>query len=390
MHPLNSYWHPKGRYLAVEVARFTKTRKSTFTNLELFTFDDALVASTSSGSSAAASVPMEVLDLAKTEAMVDFGWEPSGTRFGVLHVSESTGGGGGGGGNASAGKPTFSIYDMAGSSKAGVSGVALACSLPGQQANALFWSPSGRFVLLAGLKNMNGQLSFVDADAGDALSAGEHFMATDVSWDPTGRYVATSVTSVHQMENGYKVREEKAFFFGSWRERRERERGERFGKTSEKKNSLPPPPKKNSPLFSFSFSYFSSKQVWAFNGRPLYAAAKECFYQFLWRPRPPTLLSPEAERAIERNLKKYARAYEEEDAALLHEADAEIVAERRAAMESWRSWRASREEYAEWLAAERVRVLGEERSKEKEFEIATVEVEEAVDSREEVVPPGEL
>ena len=69
---------------------------------------------------------------------------------------------------------------------------------------------------------------------------------------------------------------------------------------------------------------------------------------------------------------------------------AEIVAERRAAMESWRSWRASREEYAEWLAAERVRVLGEERSKEKEFEIATVEVEEAVDSREEVVPPGEL
>ncbi len=224
MHPLNSYWHPKGRYLAVEVARFTKTRKSTFTNLELFTFDDALVASTSSGSSAAASVPMEVLDLAKTEAMVDFGWEPSGTRFGVLHVSESTGGGGGGGGNASAGKPTFSIYDMAGSSKAGVSGVALACSLPGQQANALFWSPSGRFVLLAGLKNMNGQLSFVDADAGDALSAGEHFMATDVSWDPTGRYVATSVTSVHQMENGYKVREEKAFFFV---------RGERGGRESE-------------------------------------------------------------------------------------------------------------------------------------------------------------
>lgn len=152
---------------------------------------------------------MEVFDLAKTEALVDFGWEPSGTRFGVLHVSESSGGGHGGGGHGGGpggGKPTFSIYDMAGSSKAGVSGVALACSLPGQQANALFWSPSGRFVLLAGLKNMNGQLSFVDADAGDALSAGEHFMATDVSWDPTGRYVATSVTSMHQMENGYKVR----------------------------------------------------------------------------------------------------------------------------------------------------------------------------------------
>ena len=142
---------------------------------------------------------------------------------------------------------------------------------------------------------------------------------------------------------------------------------------------------------SFLPSHFPpTNQVWAFNGRPLYNAAKECFYQFLWRPRPPTLLTPEQEKAIERNLKKYARSYEEEDAALLHEADAEIVAERKAAMEAWRSWRASREEYARWLAAERVKVLGEERAKEKEFEIAIVEVEEAVDSREEVVPPGEL
>ena len=146
------------------------------------------------------------------------------------------------------------------------------------------------------------------------------------------------------------------------------------GETSREKKTHPLP-------FFFSFLLLA-KQVWAFNGRPLYSAAKECFYQFLWRPRPPTLLSPEAEKAIERNLKKYARKYEEEDAALLHEADAEIVAERRAAMEAWRSWRASREEYA--------RVLGEERAREREFEIATVEVEEAVDSREEVVPPGEL
>lgn len=117
---------------------------------------------------------------------------------------------------------------------------------------------------------------------------------------------------------------------------------------------------------------------------------KECFYQFLWRPRPPSLLSAEAAAAVDRNLKKYAKAYEEEDAALLHEADAEIVAERRAATEAWRSWRASREEYAEWLSAERVKVLGEGRAREGEYEVATVEVEEAVDTREEVVPPGEL
>ena len=30
------YWHPQGDYLAVQVDRFTKTRKSTFTAFELF------------------------------------------------------------------------------------------------------------------------------------------------------------------------------------------------------------------------------------------------------------------------------------------------------------------------------------------------------------------
>lgn len=30
------FWHPQGDYLAVQVDRFTKTRKSTFTAFELF------------------------------------------------------------------------------------------------------------------------------------------------------------------------------------------------------------------------------------------------------------------------------------------------------------------------------------------------------------------
>lgn len=33
----------------------------------------------------------------------------------------------------------------------------------------------------------------------ETMATGEHFMATDVEWDPTGRYIATSVTHVHQV-----------------------------------------------------------------------------------------------------------------------------------------------------------------------------------------------
>jgi hypothetical protein len=42
-------------------------------------------------------------------------------------------------------------------------------------------------------------------------------------------------------------------------------------------------------------------------------AQKERFYQFLWRPRAPSLLTKEQEDEIRQNLKKYSRVYEEED-----------------------------------------------------------------------------
>ena len=62
----------------------------------------------------------------------------------------------------------------------------------------------GKYLVLAGLKglNVNGQLEFISADDMEVLSAAEHFLATEIEWDPTGRYVATAVTAQQQMENG--------------------------------------------------------------------------------------------------------------------------------------------------------------------------------------------
>ena len=42
--------------------------------------------------------------------------------------------------------------------------------------------------------SMNGVLEFYDTMDSTCMSQAEHFMATDVEWDPTGRYVATSVS----------------------------------------------------------------------------------------------------------------------------------------------------------------------------------------------------
>jgi translation initiation factor 3 subunit B len=41
-------------------------------------------------------------------------------------------------------------------------------TLKGKQANALFWSPAGRYIILAGLKGFNGQLEFYNVDELDS------------------------------------------------------------------------------------------------------------------------------------------------------------------------------------------------------------------------------
>ena len=45
---------------------------------------------------------------------------------------------------------------------------------------------------------------------------------------------------------------------------------------------------------------------------------KEEFYQFIWRPRPPSKLSKEQEEDILKNLKKYSKKYDEEDAKIMN------------------------------------------------------------------------
>jgi len=83
---------------------------------------------------------------------------------------------------------------------------------------------------------MNGVLEFVDTADMTVMMQAEHFMATDVEWDPTGRYVATSVSWWgHKVDNAY------------W--------------------------------------------LWNFQGKLLYKQPLDRFCQLQWRPRPPSLLS---------------------------------------------------------------------------------------------------
>lgn len=102
--------------------------------------------------------------------------------------------------------------------------------------NTIFWNPKGRFLVLAGLRNFQGEMEFWDVDEMQLMASGEHFHATEVEWDPTGRYVISSVSSWrHPTDTGY--------------------------------------------------------IIWDFKGQMLLKKNQDRCKQVLWRPRPPTLLS---------------------------------------------------------------------------------------------------
>lgn len=155
--------------------------------------------------------------------------------------------------------------------------------------NHLFWSPAGQFILLAGLKSANHSLEFIDTSDFTTTAVQEHFMATDVEWDPTGRFVVTSNSFwVHRADN--------SFWF------------------------------------------------WTFQGRLIRKVTMEGFCQLLWRPRPPCLLSAEKLKEIQKNLKKYSGQFEMKDRMAMSRVSEEILAKRKELMAEFKAYRDRRQQ----------------------------------------------
>ncbi|VFQ93689.1 unnamed protein product [Cuscuta campestris] len=296
------YWQNNGEYLAVKVDRYTKTKKSTYTGFELFRIKER-------------DIPIEVLELEnKNDKIIAFAWEPKGHKFAVIHGDNP--------------KPDISFYSMKSGNNTGR--VSKLATLKGKQANALYWSPTGRFIILAGLKGLNGQLEFFDADELETMAVTDHFMATEIEWDPTGRYVATSVTSVHEMENGF--------------------------------------------------------NIWSFHGKLLYRFSRDHFFQFLWRPRPPSFLSKEKEEEIAKNLKKYSKKYEAEDQDVSLQLSEQDRQKRRQLKDEWEAWINEWKRVHEEEKLERLRLRdGEESDEDEEYEAKEVLFEDVIDVSEEVL-----
>lgn len=119
--------------------------------------------------------------------------------------------------------------------------------------------------------------------------------------------------------------------------------------------------------------------IWDFRGQELRKQIQDRFKQFIWRPRPPSLLTKEKQKQIRKNLRDYSRAFDEDDAAEESNVSAELIALRKRLVDEWNAWRNLRRKE---IGEERMQASGKEEAKE-EIELWIDEVIEQIE--EEVV-----
>jgi len=287
------HWHPQGHYLCVKVDRTSKTKKSTYADFQLFRIREK-------------DIPIEQIEI--KENIVAFAWEPRGNRFAVIQGEMP--------------RPDVSFYAME-------KQVRHLKTVEKKSANHLFWSPQGSFIVLAGLHTLNGALEFFNANDMETMGNEEHFMATAVEWDPTGRYVTTVVSHWrHQLENGY--------------------------------------------------------NIYSFQGKLLKHVLKDKFYQLLWRPRPFSPLSDERVQYIKNNIGKYASIFEEKDASLKAIEKEHLRHQREAQRQDFEKYLKQREQDYKDQKSERTKLLGEDSDDEDVVQVERVN-EELEDYQEEII-----
>ncbi|EEA07351.1 uncharacterized protein CMU_002220 [Cryptosporidium muris RN66] len=196
------------------------------------------------------------------------------------------------------------------------------------------WSPLGSYFVLGG---SGGTLTFCQLTSEnkfDILQKDEHFMCNLIQWDPTGRYVTTAFQS-KIAEGAYKYSTETGY------------------------------------------------TIWSFQGRQLYNSPLEMFYQFIWRPHPPSLLSLEKQEEIPKKLKDYSKKFDIEDEAIKSERRNAILNKRKKiedefnqVLEKIHIWKIQQPEYHEWLLSKEALINSfqwEEQEEVIEVEIETIQ-----------------
>ncbi|XP_055357345.1 eukaryotic translation initiation factor 3 subunit B-like [Paramacrobiotus metropolitanus] len=266
------YWQKNGDYMAVKVQRYKHIKKKgenkfdyggIFHNLEIFTLIKRK------------EVPVESIEI--RDPIVDLSWEPNGNKLVVLTVADSV--------------TSANFY----SGRQGVTFELVKKLALRHKVEKISWSPMGQFVVLHTASSGSvGYLIFVDTADLSVLADVEHFLLSDVQWDPTGRYL-TAVTSSSNAGN----RKDNGFT-----------------------------------LYSFQGRYIRNEKV-------------DGLSMFSWRPRPVSILPAEKLKDIKKNLKKYASEFETKDRLLASKASKEVSERRKRQMTEFTDFLTTKQRYFE-------------------------------------------
>lgn len=263
------HWQKSGDYLCVKVDRYSKSRKDKkdadvkfmgiFYNLEIFHMREK-------------DIPTDSVEI-KDQVILAFAWEPIGHKFAIVHGEQNN--------------SNVSFYEVKKGQKP-----ALVRKLEKKVCTHLFWSPRGTFIVMANLTL--GMFEFVDTENEYVvMNSGDHFRASEVEWDPTGRYVVTGVSA-------WKVKEDTGY------------------------------------------------NVWSFQGKITKRVMLKNFIQFLWRPRPACLLGDARRKEVKKTLKKYYAQFEKKDCMRMTRASKELLEKRAELRRVFLEYRVKRiAEYAE-------------------------------------------
>lgn len=218
------FWQSEGDILCARIDTAVKGKKPT-PNFVLFRLREKGIA-------------VELLEGVLDGVVQAFAWEPMGRRF-CLATAEGT----------AMSRATVQMFEAQEKKSA------MVAKLERRPANHIFWAPQGGFIVFADLVSSNGALEFFNANTKETMATSQHFNASSVEWDPSGRFVAV-VTSFVKMPKG-----------------------------------------------DCGFNLFT------FHGVLIQKLIRARFYQFSWRPRPPSLLSAERQAEIKKNLKAHRQAF---------------------------------------------------------------------------------
>lgn len=229
------HWQSEGDYLCLLVTKLTKTKKDGTTNLEIFRIRDK-------------NYPVDIVEV--KDIVTGFFWETRGSRFAVLTTDEQ------------GHHPRLLIYGL------GAEKCEQICSfdLPSNSFNSVFWAPDGQYFIVAALGQGDLLFGGITSDNKlEILHKDEHFMLTEVTWDPSSRYVITAVTQ---------------------------------------------PMETKSDMGYLKYSMEAGYAIWSFQGRLLFRQQKEKLWAVNWRPHPPSLLPKKKQEDIRKNIKTFSKKYD--------------------------------------------------------------------------------